>query len=317
MIDHAGIRDIAVLFLLGASPFFGTVTAAKSCYKNNGQLWELNSSSPVAPWVPCDSNAEVSACCSQDDYCLSNGLCMIQNGGDGNRFIISQEGCTDPNWSAPCNNFCTNKSDDPNGYMFPWQCSDLSWCCGTKDETCCDTSDYFFPIAEITGIQPPVARYTASTSASGSLSTISGSVSTGQSAASATAADCPATSSEDSTQRLAIGLGVGLPLGLALIAAISFLGFQVRKRAAAETALASAGKASGAAALLPPDGSNYASSSTNYANPAPDQYQSHDWYAQDESQRSMYQNPAMHHPPINKGDPRELSNEPIMRELES
>ncbi|KAI5917748.1 hypothetical protein F4810DRAFT_704666 [Camillea tinctor] len=311
MIDHAGIRDIAILLMLVSTPFIGTVTAAKSCYKNNGQLWEANSSSPVAPWVPCDANAEVSACCSQDDYCLSNGLCMIQNGGDGNRLIISQEGCTDPNWSGPCNNYCTDKSDDPNGYMFPWQCSDRSWCCGTKDETCCDTSDYFFPIAEITGIQPPVARYTASTSSSSSSS---GSTSTGQSAASATASDCPATSSDDSTRQLAIGLGVGLPLGLALIAAMSFLGFQVRKKAAAEAAMASTGKATGAAAL--PDGSNYASSSPNYISLTPDQYQSQSWYA-DDSQHNMYHNSALHQPPINKGDPRELSNEPIMRELES
>ncbi|KAI1504097.1 hypothetical protein F5X99DRAFT_373433 [Biscogniauxia marginata] len=330
MIDHANSR---ILCLFISSSLLAVASAAKDCYKNNGQLWEIDESNPVAPWVPCNENAEVSACCSQDDYCLSNGLCLIQNAGSGNRYVISQEGCTDPDWPEPCGNFCDGKSDDPNGYMFPWQCPDESWCCGTKDETCCDTADHFFPIAEITGIQPPVARLataisstsatsiTSITSASTPTGTALSSTSTDRASASAseTAVACPATSSDNSTRDLAIGLGVGLPLGLAIIAAMSFLGFQVRKKTAVETALASAAKeAAAAAAPQPPsDGSNYASSSTNCANQAPDPYQAQSWYNQDGSQQNIYRDDVLHRPPINKGNPRELYTEPIMRELES
>lgn len=51
--------------------------------------------------VPCDPNADVSACCGPNAFCLSNGLCYI----DG---TVSRGSCTDKNWGPECANVCTD-----------------------------------------------------------------------------------------------------------------------------------------------------------------------------------------------------------------
>src|SRR5438045_1926642 len=55
-------------------------------------------------WAACDPSADISPCCSTTDYCLSNGLCM--NAGANN--LVTIQGCTDPNWGAPCHRYCSS-----------------------------------------------------------------------------------------------------------------------------------------------------------------------------------------------------------------
>ncbi|CAJ2509111.1 Uu.00g141370.m01.CDS01 [Anthostomella pinea] len=288
-------RFNGLLTLIAATSAITSVAAAKDCYKNNGDLWVSDPDAYVASWVPCDASADVSVCCSQDDFCLSNGLCMIQNAGDGNSMILSQEGCTDPKWTGACTNYCTAESDDPNGYMFPWSCGDAGWCCGTKDDSCCSTATDFFPITDPTGIQPPVARLAATATAQSSTTSSTTPISRGTTttsetavathsspargaadadasstacaAANQTATECPVaySSNTNSTRDLAIGLGVGVPIGLAILTALVWVGLQRRKKAAAAaTGAEGNNKTAAAAAGYYPNnpGSLYTPSST-------------------------------------------------------
>ncbi len=54
--------------------------------------------------VPCSSSdlSKSASCCNKDDYCLSNGLCL----STGVNNLMTQQGCTDKNWSQPCNRIC-------------------------------------------------------------------------------------------------------------------------------------------------------------------------------------------------------------------
>ena len=56
----------------------------------------------VPAFVPCNPSLPVSTCCGGADYCLSNGLCFHAGGNN----LLGQHGCTDPNWGAPCHEFC-------------------------------------------------------------------------------------------------------------------------------------------------------------------------------------------------------------------
>ena len=54
----------------------------------------------VSDDTPCDGNAEVSACCPSDSYCMSNGLCFKSG-------IVSRGSCTDQDWSSgECTSYC-------------------------------------------------------------------------------------------------------------------------------------------------------------------------------------------------------------------
>lgn len=88
------------------SSLLSTISNAAICYNAAGVAWTLNSQYPIDPWVPCDPEAEVSACCSSGDYCMSNGLCM----DSGSNNCLTQQGCTDSGWSTPCNNYCSGPS---------------------------------------------------------------------------------------------------------------------------------------------------------------------------------------------------------------
>jgi hypothetical protein len=103
MVLHLNIADmiftlIAPLALLPAS------ASAATCYGTNGVPLVA---SPKFNVTPCDPSAQVSVCCnSLEAYCLSNGLCFDAQSNNG----LGVTGCTDPNWSAPCHNYCPGKS---------------------------------------------------------------------------------------------------------------------------------------------------------------------------------------------------------------
>ncbi|KAI1338450.1 hypothetical protein F5Y15DRAFT_425144 [Xylariaceae sp. FL0016] len=71
-----------------------------ACYSRSGSLLS-------SEWLPCDIDANVSVCCSEYDFCLSNGLCLTAK--DVNFYVI--EACTDPDWNEPCLNHCSSTED--------------------------------------------------------------------------------------------------------------------------------------------------------------------------------------------------------------
>ena len=67
--------------------------------------------------LPCNPNADVSACCDEGNLCLSNGLCQpnsTQPNGGLTPFYTGY--CTDSSWSSSqCLNICNN---NPAGMKF-------------------------------------------------------------------------------------------------------------------------------------------------------------------------------------------------------
>jgi len=104
------------------------------------------------------------------------------------------------------------------------------FCCGL-DYTCCNSSQ---------NIITTIARFTTMFRAAGATETSSTSPSTtlptsNASSQSSTTSSQPATttavaSSGAVSETLIIGAGVGIPLGLAIVVALTFLGWQIRKQ---------------------------------------------------------------------------------------
>src|ERR1700733_9076415 len=86
-----------VWFTFAAATAIIAQAEAQACYSTDGSL--------ATNMYPCFPDRPISQCCTNVDYCLSNGLCM-DAGGDND---ITVEGCTDQEWSAPCNTYCPRK----------------------------------------------------------------------------------------------------------------------------------------------------------------------------------------------------------------
>jgi len=64
---------------------------------------------------PCKPNDPVSWCCSEADYCLSNGLCL--DAGANN--VMTQQSCSSEDWPQPCLKYCkTHSVLHLSGYQF-------------------------------------------------------------------------------------------------------------------------------------------------------------------------------------------------------
>jgi hypothetical protein len=88
MTTSASRRAAGVLLLLYGA--FGLKVSATTCYSPGGNtIVNLN-------YQPCYTN-ETGPCCGASDECLSNGMCF----NDGANNLVSQSGCTDPNFNAP------------------------------------------------------------------------------------------------------------------------------------------------------------------------------------------------------------------------
>ena len=65
--------------------------------------------------MPCDPNAEFSACCGKQvdgspAYCLANGLCLSD-------YKLSRGSCTDSNWQSPdCAQVCRSRMSHPTTF---------------------------------------------------------------------------------------------------------------------------------------------------------------------------------------------------------
>jgi hypothetical protein len=73
--------------LLGTSCATTVLAAQKACYLSDGSL--------VTNEVPCDPNADVSACCYETEYCISNLYCWA---GIGATRVPGA--CTDETWTS-------------------------------------------------------------------------------------------------------------------------------------------------------------------------------------------------------------------------
>ena len=62
-----------------------------TCYKYDGTIMDGHN--------PCNALAPASACCSENDACLSNGYCLQQSAAFANR--LGAPSCTDRDWNSP------------------------------------------------------------------------------------------------------------------------------------------------------------------------------------------------------------------------
>lgn len=85
-------RSTTALVLLAA--LIARTAAQRNCWFPDGNTETQD--------LPCDPNADESACCGPDAFCLSNGLCLSSG-------VVSRGSCTDRTWNDPaCATQCTN-----------------------------------------------------------------------------------------------------------------------------------------------------------------------------------------------------------------
>ncbi|KAH8898230.1 hypothetical protein GQ53DRAFT_625138, partial [Thozetella sp. PMI_491] len=182
---------------------------------------------------PCDSSGGIVPCCSANDFCLSNGLCL--DGGGNNAF--TQQGCTSDSWEAPCRKYCSgNAGLAGDGYIYMHLCSGFDaanpFCCST-DYTCCNSSaNIITAIAHFSTMSHPVVSPATSSPSSATQSTSGTSLTSALSSTSTStsSADIGGRESSCNSNSVAIGAGVGVPLGVAFIASLVALGWQMHKR---------------------------------------------------------------------------------------
>lgn len=107
------------------------VTASTS-YKYSGQIG--NTGTDDSGDVPCDPDAQVSACCGAGSICLSNLYCY-----DANITTANVPGtCTDQSFTDPaCPCPPTTSLDYTDDVTF---CPDGSYCCGNNNTACCSSN---------------------------------------------------------------------------------------------------------------------------------------------------------------------------------
>ncbi|KAF2689787.1 hypothetical protein K458DRAFT_400471 [Lentithecium fluviatile CBS 122367] len=130
-----------------------------ACYARNGEAFK-GSTYEFDNYVPCNQSAVANnghtACCSVNDHCLPNGLCINPGNEEARDFIYWRVGCTDQTFGdSSCPAYCAEKGDAPGN---PWNAlvfycmRSKSWCCafpGTTASTenkrsCCDDSGHTF-----------------------------------------------------------------------------------------------------------------------------------------------------------------------------
>lgn len=202
-----------------------------------------------ADLIPCNPDDDISPCCSENDYCLSNGLCLDATANN----LMSIQGCTDSVWRNPCpwiycKTVCMTplsrtlrgwtdllddeKTHDPvEGFaLFP--CGEtlgdpdsegIRYCCQTDWDTCCSKQDWYsVPVGTV--VRGPVTRSTAGTHSTSGTTTHTGSEKTSSLEASSPSGNADTNSGSGARKiGLGVGLGVGLPVVLALAGILTLL----------------------------------------------------------------------------------------------
>ncbi|KAL8668527.1 MAG: hypothetical protein Q9168_006847 [Polycauliona sp. 1 TL-2023] len=220
------IATIAVLLHIVTS-------VSANCFLPNGtdrnSIWDSHPDDyqPSGFGSPDD---DFQMCCAtknrpNPDTPRKDGLCQSQSEDQ-----IWRESCTDPTWKSPsCVKLCiagTNDQGESYGDldMLITECSDLSYCCGDKNTTCCDQGNgVWLKDGEPTTINPNSTRTTtdaatlASTTASDAVQTVT--------------VSSPHSKSTNGLGKPAIaGIAVGAVAGAAILALSIWLFLHQRKR---------------------------------------------------------------------------------------
>ncbi|KXJ88868.1 hypothetical protein Micbo1qcDRAFT_235685 [Microdochium bolleyi] len=206
--------------LLSTTLLLSLVSAA--CYDRGGNLRES--------WVACRPDLPTGSCCSSNDFCMDNGLCLNAGGNQA----YTQQGCTDKNWGAGCKGYCPIGSPSDGLYYmdYCWRGFDRpanSWCCGVQ---CCGNGT---STSEAGNIQIPVATEifrpgSRSISAGGSVPSSSATSGSTSSAPTGPGSETATSSGliDVRTMMLGLGLGLGIPL-LLVIAAAGWMFMRMRR----------------------------------------------------------------------------------------
>ncbi|KND91078.1 hypothetical protein TOPH_04344 [Tolypocladium ophioglossoides CBS 100239] len=215
----AGPSKLTSLTLLLISLWADWTQSAATCYDLAGKV--------NTALYPCDTSADVSPCCGPVDFCLSNGLCLDAGSNNG----LTQQGCTSQDWHSPCAKHCPGTTA-ADGFQYLMLCSGFDGtgnnplCCGADYSCCNSTQNIITTIAQFSTLSRAAGAPATTDTTSSSTPNTSAATRASQSAASTSAA----ASSGGDDKLLAVGAGLGIPLGLALVAALAFLGWQMRKQ---------------------------------------------------------------------------------------
>ncbi|KAK4215591.1 hypothetical protein QBC37DRAFT_122000 [Rhypophila decipiens] len=231
--------------LLATTIFIRTTRAADAvCY----DTWGTENKD----LVPCssDDSTKTTSCCAKGDYCLSNGLCLSTSVNN----LMTQQGCTDKNWSEPCNRICgvnssnnqtaSSKSsrrkqrrdhaelnirnqpnDDVGIALMPcinsWNgLGNVRYCCETDAIQCCQNAKWTSipPGTLIRGSVPTSIPTTQATSDPPSKPSPPANQTPAAASNSEPTTDTTASSSDQAeSTALRVGVGVGLGIGIPIL----------------------------------------------------------------------------------------------------
>lgn len=240
--------------LLAAVPLF-TAVAGQTCYWPNG----VEATQAVA--CPVAGGTEVAACCFQNHYCMSNGLCFSQT-----ELSFYRGACTDQNWTrSGCPKYCDREEITGGGtksflgrykenllflgfvslvrYGLTYTLVPGRHCgvalCGDNKFACQNSGNCANYTFSVPAGQMLLNEYLKSDLGDLATTTVTATAAAaGQSTG--TAATCSATAAESSTSNgistgaaAGIGVGIGAPLALAIAALTVMLLREKRKTRAA------------------------------------------------------------------------------------
>ncbi|KIW78767.1 hypothetical protein Z517_08606 [Fonsecaea pedrosoi CBS 271.37] len=197
--------------------------SSKTCYTPAGEDTNGPYSTPQnSTYQPCNpTDGTVSMCCASWDTCMPNGLCWNEA-----YHIWWRESCTDPDFTDPnCVKLFTNITGDTTVS----NCTDGSWCVGTKGGCCSDHTGVFLAANNDTLPVTSTAAISASPTPTVSASSTSSLLITTTIASSSTT---PSSIASEGSHSLSAGAkaGVGIATAVAVSMLLGLLYLFVRRR---------------------------------------------------------------------------------------
>ncbi|KAL2266798.1 hypothetical protein VTJ83DRAFT_6150 [Remersonia thermophila] len=195
-----------LLLLTGAAAFAATADAQAKCYNTWGEEDEK-----LQPCFAPGGSQAAAWCCDSQDSCLSNGLCISHESNN----LLTQQGCTDPNWGGSCKRFCSASNVKQDHHRIPLvgcpasfdnKTNSIQYCCGPDPARCCENSISWISVPAGALIRPPATSTSPASTSPAPASTDDPST------------DTTTSDSSVRTLGLGIGIGVGVPVFLVLLA---------------------------------------------------------------------------------------------------